>query len=131
MYAAWFLEKLKERVPALEAFGSAGPRLREAGCEPLLRSESIAMVGLLEVLFHVPRVWREYRRLTANALERRPDLAVLVDAPDFNLRLARQFHKAGIPVLYLVAPQAWAWRPWRAAQIRKNVTQLLCIFPPD
>lgn len=129
MYAAWLLDALKQRLPCAEFFGSAGPRLRAAGCEALLRSEDIAVVGLAEVLGEIPRVWREYRRLVSEALERRPDLAVLVDAPDFNLRLARRFRRNGIPVLYLVAPQAWAWRPWRARLLRRVVHRLLCIFP--
>ena len=129
MYAAWFVEALRERVPEAECFGCAGPRLRDAGCAPLLRSESIAMVGLAEVAGEIPRVWRQYRRLVTDALERRPELAVLVDAPDFNLRLARHLRRHGIPVLYLVAPQAWAWRPWRTGQLRRLVDRLLCIFP--
>lgn len=129
MYAAWFLEALRERLPEAEFWGCAGERLRAAGCGALLRAESIAVVGLAEVAGEIPRVWRQYRRLVTEALERRPDLAVLVDAPDFNLRLARHFHRRGIPVLYLVAPQAWAWRPWRARQLRRLVDRLLCIFP--
>ena len=129
MYAAWFLEALRARAPEARCFGCAGARLREAGCEALLESERIAMVGLAEVATEVPRVWRLYRALLREALARRPDLAVLVDAPDFNLRLARHFRRAGVPVLYLVAPQAWAWRPWRARQIARVVDRLLCIFP--
>lgn len=129
MYGAWFLEALRQRAPEVECFGCAGERLRAAGCEALLRVESIAVVGLTEVLGEIPRVWRQYRRLVGEALERKPDLAVLVDAPDFNLRLARHFRSHGIPVLYLVAPQAWAWRPWRVRQLTRLVTRLLCIFP--
>ena len=129
MYAAWFVEALRERVPEAECFGCAGPRLRDVGCAALLRSESIAMVGVAEVAAEIPRVWRQYRRLVTDALERRPELAVLVDAPSFNLRLARHFHRHGIPVLYLVAPQVWAWKPWRVGQLRRLVDRLLCIFP--
>lgn len=129
MYAAWFLEALRHRLTDAEYFGCAGERLRAGGCEALLRSENIAMVGLAEVVGEIPRVWRQYRRLVTEALGRRPDLAVLVDAPDFNLRLARHFRRRGIPVLYLVAPQAWAWRPWRVRQLRRLVDRLLCIFP--
>jgi lipid-A-disaccharide synthase len=128
-YAAWFLEALRERLPDARFFGCAGERLRAAGCEATVAAESIAVVGLAEVLADIPRVWRQYRRLLAEAARRRPDLAVLVDAPDFNLRLARHLHRAGVPVLYLVAPQVWAWRPWRVRQIRRRVDHLLCIFP--
>jgi len=129
MYAAWFLEALRARQPEVECFGCAGERLRAVGCEALLRAESIAVVGLAEVAGELPRVWRQYRRLVTEALERRPELAVLVDAPDFNLRLARHFRRRGVPVLYLVAPQTWAWRPWRVRQLRRLVDRLLCIFP--
>jgi len=129
MYAAWLLEALKQRLPEAECFGCAGQRLREAGCEALLRAEAIAMVGLAEVLTEVPRVWRAYRDLLKQALARRPGLAILVDAPDFNLRLARHFHKQGVPVLYVVAPQVWAWRGWRVRKIRRVVDRLECIFP--
>ncbi len=129
MYAAWLVEALRERLPEAECFGCAGEQLRAAGCEALLRAESIAVVGLAEVAAEIPRVWRQYRRLVTEAMERRPELAVLVDAPDFNLRLARHFRRQGVPVLYLVAPQAWAWRPWRVRQLRRVVDRLLCIFP--
>lgn len=128
-YAAWFLQAVRDHLPGACFFGCAGELLREGGCEAIVRSESIAVVGLAEVLLDIPRVWREYRRLVSKALARRPQLAVLVDAPDFNLRLARHFRRAGIPVLYLVAPQVWAWRQWRVRQIRNRVGLLLCIFP--
>jgi lipid-A-disaccharide synthase len=128
-YAAWLLEALKRRLPSAEYFGCAGPRLRAAGCEALIESESIAVVGLAEVVTEIPRVWRHYRALIAEAIRRQPDVAVLVDAPDFNLRLARRFRRQGIPVFYLVAPQVWAWRRWRVRQIRRRVDRLACIFP--
>lgn len=129
MYAAWLLDALRQRLPDLRAFGCAGPRLRASACEPLLHAEELAMVGLAEVATEIPRVWRSYRRLVREALDRRPDLAILVDSPDFNLRLARHIRRAGVPVLYLVAPQAWAWRPWRVRQLRRVADRLLCIFP--
>src|SRR5688572_27893242 len=121
MYAAWLLDALRTRLPGLVAFGCAGPRLRTSGCEALMPAQALAMVGLAEVAAEIPRVWRNYRKLVADGLERRPDLAVLVDSPDFNLRLARHFRRTGVPVLYLVAPQAWAWRPWRVRQLRRVV----------
>ncbi len=129
MYAGWFLEALEARLPGVESFGCAGARLRAAGCQALMRSESLAMVGLAEVAGEIPRVWRQYRRLLSDALDRAPALAVLVDSPDFNLRLARHFRRRGVPVLYFVAPQVWAWRPWRVRQLRRLVDHLLCIFP--
>jgi lipid-A-disaccharide synthase len=90
---------------------------------------SLAVVGLIEVVAHIPRIYGEYRRLLAAAAASRPDLAILTDSPDFHLRVARQLHRQGIPVVYLVAPQAWAWRKGRVKEMRRTIRQLLCIFP--
>jgi lipid-A-disaccharide synthase len=87
------------------------------------------VVGIVEVLSHLPRIYTEYRRLLDAALAQRPALALLTDAPDFHLRLARRLHRARIPVVYLVAPQAWAWRRRRVHLMRRVLTHLLCIFP--
>ena len=94
---------------------------------------SIAVVGLVEVVTHIPRIYREYRKLIRAAEEERPDLAILTDSPDFHLRLARRLKRLGIPVIYLVAPQVWAWRKGRLPAMRRTIDQLLCIFPfePD
>jgi lipid-A-disaccharide synthase len=86
-------------------------------------------VGLLEVVAHIPRIYGEYRRLLAAAREEKPDLAILTDSPDFHLRVARHLHRQGVPVVYLVAPQAWAWRKGRLRTMRRTVRRLLCIFP--
>ncbi len=94
-----------------------------------MEAASLATVGLSEVLSDIPRIYGEFRRLLDAAERRRPELAVLVDSPDFNLRVAKKLERMGIPVLYLVAPQAWAWRPWRTRQISRLVQRLLCIFP--
>jgi lipid-A-disaccharide synthase len=90
---------------------------------------SIAVVGLVEVVRHIPRIWGQFRKLTRAALTERPDVAILTDAPDFHLPLARRLHRRGIPVLYLIAPQAWAWREGRVRTMRRTVRRLLCIFP--
>ena len=90
---------------------------------------SLAVVGLLEVVGHIPRIYGEYRKLLAAAETERPDLAILTDSPDFHLRVARRLHRQGIPVVYLVAPQAWAWRKGRLRQMRRTLSHLLCIFP--
>jgi lipid-A-disaccharide synthase len=89
----------------------------------------LAVVGLLEVVGHLPRIWREYRKLVAAARAEKPELAILTDSPDFHLRVARRLAAQGIPVVYLVAPQAWAWRKGRVKTLRRTVTRLLCIFP--
>src|SRR5207248_7467780 len=97
-------------VAPSEFFGCTGPRLRAAGVRTVVDAASLAVVGLAEVVAHIPRIHREYRKLLAAARENPPDLALLTDSPDFHLRVARQLHRQGVPVVYLVAPQAWAWR---------------------
>jgi len=92
-------------------------------------SRSIAVVGLVEVIAHIPRIYGEFRKLKKAIVSQRPDVAILTDAPDFNLRLAKFLHRQGIPVVYLIAPQAWAWRQGRVKILRATVDRLLCIFP--
>ena len=128
-YAAQLVEALRRRLEGLEFFGCAGPRLRAAGVRAVVEAERLAVVGIVEVVAHIPRIYREYRRLVDAALAERPTLAILTDSPDFHLRLARRLHRAGIPVVYLVAPQAWAWRRGRVHLMRRVLTHLLCIFP--
>ena len=103
--------------------------MRAAGCRTLVDAHQIAMVGLVEVIPGLARVWRAFRRLVAALDAERPALAILIDFPDFNLRLAKKLKRRGVPVLYFVAPQVWAWRRWRVRTIRKYVDRLLCIFP--
>ena len=128
-YAARLVEGLRSRWPECRFFGCAGPELRDAGVEPVIRSEDLAVVGLVEVLAHLPRIWAKFRDLVAAAELRKPDLAILTDAPDFHLRLAKRLKRRGIPVVYLVAPQVWAWRKGRVKTIRRTVDRLLSIFP--
>src|SRR5438477_8498340 len=129
LYAALVVEELRRLIPATELYGCAGPRLRAAGVRTVVDAASLAVVGLLEVVSHIPRIRGEYRKLLAAAREQRPELAILTDSPDFHLRMARQLRQQGIPVVYLVAPQAWAWRKGRVGQMRRNIQRLLCIFP--
>src|SRR6185437_13848958 len=117
------------RHPDAEFFGCAGPRMQAAGVRPVIDMRSIAVLGIVEVVVHLPRIWRQFRKLVASAEAERPDLAVLTDAPDFHLRLARKLHRLGIPVVYLIAPQAWAWREGRVRGMRKTLRHLLSIFP--
>jgi lipid-A-disaccharide synthase len=123
------VEELRRIWPDAEFFGCAGPRMRLAGVEPVIEAESLAVVGLVEVVGHLPRIYRQYRTLLEAADRRRPDLAILTDSPDFHLRLARRLKRLGVPVVYLVAPQVWAWRQGRIPLIRRTVDRLLCIFP--
>ncbi len=129
LYAALLVEELRRRFPEASFFGCTGPRLRAAGVETVVDAASLAVVGLIEVLAHIPRIRKEYHKLLAAARERRPDVAILTDSPDFHLRVARRLHRDGIPVIYLVAPQAWAWRKGRIPAMRRTLRGLLCIFP--
>jgi lipid-A-disaccharide synthase len=128
-YAAELVAELRRRLPDAEFFGCAGPRLRAEGVEPVVHSEELAVVGLFEVVRHIPRIYGEFRRLVRAAERRRPELAIVCDAPDFNLRVAAKLKRAGVPVVDYVAPQMWAWRPWRVRKLRRIVDLLLCIFP--
>jgi lipid-A-disaccharide synthase len=103
--------------------------MRAAGVRPVVDAASLSVVGLAEVVRHIPRIHGEYRKMIATARAERPDLAILTDSPDFHLRLAPHLKDLGIPLVYLVAPQVWAWRKGRIAQIRRNIDRLLCIFP--
>lgn len=129
LYAASLAAELLRRHPDLELFGCAGPRMRAAGVRAVVDAASLAVVGLIEVVEHIPRVWREYRKLLRAARTERPALAILTDSPDFHLRLARHLKRMGIPVVYLVAPQVWAWRKGRLPAMRRDIDRLLCIFP--
>src|SRR5438876_5035604 len=129
LYASLVVAELANRMPGTEFFGCTGPRLRSAGVRTVVDAASLAVVGLVEVVGHIPRIYGEYRKLLRAAGETRPDLAILTDSPDFHLRVARQLHRQGVPVVYLVAPQAWAWRKGRVKQMRRDIGRLLCIFP--
>jgi lipid-A-disaccharide synthase len=129
LYAAGVVSALRGRLPDAEFFGCTGPRMREAGVRTVVDAAAIAVVGLFEVLQHVPRIYGEYRRLAAAARREKPALAILTDSPDFHLRLARRLKRDGVPVIYLVAPQAWAWRKGRIPMMRRTLDCLLCIFP--
>lgn len=129
LYASALVEALRSHRPDLEFFGCAGPRMQKAGVRPVVDAHSLAVVGLVEVVTHIPRIYGEYRRLIAAARTERPEVAILTDSPDFHLRVARQLKKLGVPVLYFVAPQVWAWRKGRLPMMRRTIDRLLCIFP--
>ncbi len=129
LYASRVVEALKARHPGAEFFGCAGPRMQAAGVEAVVDQRSLAVVGIVEVLGHIPRIYGEFRKLVRAAKTRRPDLAILTDSPDFHLRLAKKLHALGVPVVYLIAPQAWAWRRGRVKTMRRTLARLLCIFP--
>ena len=128
-YAAGLVSALRAQLPQARFFGCARPRMRAAGVTGVVRTEDLAVVGLFEVVRHVPRIHGLFRRLVATARDLRPELAILTDAPDFHLRVASRLKRMGVPVAYYVAPQVWAWRRWRIGKIRRVVDQLLAIFP--
>lgn len=128
-YAACLARVLSANLGDIELFGCAGERMKAARVRPVVDMASLAVVGIVEVLHHIPRIYGEYRKLVAEAERLRPAAAILTDSPDFHLRVARRLHAMGIPVFYLVAPQAWAWRQGRVKQLKRNVKELYCIFP--
>lgn len=129
LYAAELVSALKQSWPDTAWFGCAGARMRAAGVETVVDQASLAVVGLVEVVAHIPRIYTEYRKLLAEIRRRRPEFVILTDSPDFHLRIARRVKAMGIPVIYLVAPQAWAWRQGRARQMSRTLDRLLCLFP--
>ncbi len=129
LYASALATALRAVLPGASFFGCTGPRMRAAGVETVIDAASLNVVGLVEVIRHIPRIHGQFRKLAASATERRPDLAILTDAPDFHLRLAPKLRAMGVPVVYLVAPQAWAWRKGRIPAMRRDLNHLLCIFP--
>jgi lipid-A-disaccharide synthase len=129
LHAANLLAALRQLTDGVIAFGVGGERLRAVGLECLARSEELSVMGIAEVARELPRLLTLARRVRREALERRPDLAVLVDSPDFNLPLARRLRAAGIPVVIYISPQLWAWRAGRVKQIRRDVRHVLCILP--
>jgi lipid-A-disaccharide synthase len=123
------MRELSSRIPSATFFGMGGPRMREAGLEALYDASEISVMGIGEVL---PKLWRilgVLRGLAGAARTLRPALAILIDVPDFNLRLARRLKVLGIPVVYYVSPMVWAWRPGRVRQIARDVDTMLCILP--
>jgi lipid-A-disaccharide synthase len=128
-YGAQLAEALAALQPGAGFFGMGGEKMRAAGCELLVHANEVAVVGLVEVVRHLPHIRRRFRHLVAEAARRRPDAAVLIDFPDFNLRLARELHRLGIPVFYFVSPQIWAWRSGRVKQVQKYVRKMIVIFP--
>jgi lipid-A-disaccharide synthase len=128
LYAAELVTALRRQFPEADFFGCTGPRMRAVGVRTVVDAASLSVVGLAEVLVHIPRIYGEFRRLVEAADRERPAFAVLTDSPDFHLRVAKRIG-AKVPTFQLVAPQAWAWRQGRVRQMRRNLRGLLCIFP--
>jgi lipid-A-disaccharide synthase len=111
-----------------EIFGCGGEAMRQGGVETAVDSHEFSMVGITEVFSGLPRAYRAFNRILAEVGRRRPRLAVLIDSPSLNLRLAKRLKQRNIPVVYFVSPQIWAWKKWRLNHIRERVDKMLCIF---
>jgi lipid-A-disaccharide synthase len=132
-YGALLISALKKRLKAQNRgaafFGMGGQRMVDAGLERIVRAEDMAVMGITEVVRHLPRIYREFRRLKRSIRERRPSLAILIDFPDIHFKLAEELHRLGIPVLFFVSPQLWAWKKHRIKLVQKYVDRMLVIFP--
>jgi lipid-A-disaccharide synthase len=129
MYGVQLMEALRRRDPSLTFFGAGGERMRAAGCEIVVDAKDLAVVGITEIVSHLPKILGLYRKLIRAADEKHPALAIVIDSPAFNWRVARQMRRRGIPVVYYVCPQFWAWRQGRVKLLRKYVNKALVIFP--
>jgi lipid-A-disaccharide synthase len=114
---------------SIEFFGVGGERMRAAGCDTVVDAKDLSVVGITEIVSHLPKILGLYRHLIAEADRRKPDLAIVIDSPAFNWRVARRMKKRGIPVVYYVAPQFWAWRQGRVRLLRDYIDKALVIFP--
>lgn len=132
-YGAMLVEELRNQLAVVgrqaNFVGMGGPRMQEAGLQRIVRSEDMAVMGITEVVRHLPRIYREYRRLKTAIRTHSPTVAVLIDFPDIHFRLAEEFHRLGIPVIFFVSPQLWAWKKKRIRLVQKFVDKMLVIFP--
>jgi lipid-A-disaccharide synthase len=126
---AALIEALRERVPDVRVVGVAGPKMRAAGCEVLADADELALMGLTEILRHLPRLVALRRRVRDALLALRPDVFVGIDAPEFNLGLERQLKAAGLRTVQYVSPQVWAWRQGRVRTIGRSTDLVLCLLP--
>src|SRR5580704_12795860 len=132
-YGTLLIPAIRRLAPDAEFFGLGGQRMEGLGFRRVVRAEDVAVMGIKEVIRHMPRIYGEYRRLkaavtTENRAER-PDVAVLIDFPDVNLSLAKHLKRAGVPVVYFVSPQLWAWKKYRIREVQRYVDRTLVIFP--
>ncbi len=130
-HAAKLVNAIRETDPLcnFEFFGSAGPKMRSAGVRAIVESDGLSIVGLLEIAKALPMFLSAIRKLKAEAALLKPDVVVLVDFPDFNMKLAKSLKRQGLAVVYYISPQLWAWRKYRIATIRKYVDLVISILP--
>src|SRR4029077_9045789 len=128
MYAARLATALQKRMD-VALFGMGGPQMRDAGVDVMTDYSEVSVVGITEILSHLPSLLRAMRRLVSEAERRQPHFAILTDFPGFHLRLARILKRRRVGNIYYICPQFWAWRPWRVRVVRRRFAQALCIFP--
>ena len=128
-YGTLLISALRRLAPDAEFFGLGGQRMEALGFRRVVRAEDVAVMGITEVILHMPRIYGEYRRLKAAIRSEKPDIAVLIDFPDVNLSLAKHLKRAGVPVVYFVSPQLWAWKKYRIREVQRYVDRMLVIFP--
>jgi lipid-A-disaccharide synthase len=128
MYAARLATALQKRLD-VALFGMGGPQMRAVGVDVITDYSEVSVVGITEILSHLPSLVRAMRRLVSEARRRKPPFAILTDFPGFHLRLARKLRPLGVRNIYYICPQFWAWRPWRVRVVRRRFARALCIFP--
>ncbi len=129
-YAIQLMATLRQQLPEVNFYGLGGARMEAAGCERVVRAEDVAVMGITEIVRHIPRIYREYRKLRHSlASPAKADVVILIDFPDVNLGLAKRAKQLGIPVIFFVSPQVWAWKKHRLKRIQRDVDRMLVIFP--
>jgi lipid-A-disaccharide synthase len=132
-YGALLIEELRRQLAAhgedAVFWGMGGARMAAAGLDCVVRAEDMAVMGITEVVRHLPRIYREFRRLKQAIRERQPSVAVLIDFPDIHFKLAKELRRLGVPVVFFVSPQLWAWKKHRIKLVQRYVDRMLVIFP--
>jgi lipid-A-disaccharide synthase len=128
IYGAGLARALRARLAGLEVFGCGGDALRQAGADTVVDAHQISIAGITEIISGIPRVYRAFHRLLEEVDRRKPQVAILIDFPDFNLRMARQLKKREVPVVYFVSPQVWAWRERRVQKLKARIAKMIVIF---
>ncbi len=128
-YGAELITALKEFLPQARFTGLGGTQMEAAGQHRVIRAEDVAVMGITEILRHIPRILGSYLQLVAAIKKQRPNVAVLIDFPDVNFRLAKHLKRLGVPVIWFVSPQLWAWKRKRLRWVQQRVSKMLTIFP--
>ncbi len=129
LHGSALVREVQRSAPSFSFFGIGGTLMRDAGVETLVDASEMAVVGLVEVAAHFPTIYRAFRRMESILKKDPPDLLILIDYPDFNLRLAKVAKAAGVKVLYYISPQVWAWRVGRVKKIARIVDWMAVVFP--